>query len=107
MARPPAKLAPWRKMIDAVINPKETVRIGVIGKYSELQDAYKSLYEAIAHGGIARRPGRDVMSCAAVAVAAAASSTTRAISVVTREKREADRSSAGRYVERDPLVACG
>ncbi len=65
MARPPAKLAPWRKMIDAVINPKDTVRIGVIGKYSELQDAYKSLYESIAHGGIAHQINVEIVKIAA------------------------------------------
>ena len=55
LARPPAKMSPWKKMVDAVVHPKGTVRIGVVGKYSELQDAYKSLYEAIHHGGIAHQ----------------------------------------------------
>ena len=65
MARPPAKLVPWRKMIEAVIHPKGTVRIGVIGKYSELQDAYKSLYEAISHGGIAHQVKVEIVKIAA------------------------------------------
>ncbi len=65
MARPPAKLGPWRKMIDAVINPKGSVRIGVTGKYSELQDAYKSLYEAIHHGGIAHQIKVDIVKISA------------------------------------------
>ncbi len=52
LARPPAKMTPWKKLVEAIVHPKGTVRIGVVGKYSELQDAYKSLYEAIQHGGI-------------------------------------------------------
>lgn len=53
LARPPARMTPWRKLIEAIVHPKGSVKIGVVGKYSELQDAYKSLYEAIHHGGIA------------------------------------------------------
>lgn len=53
MTRPPAEMTPWRQLVDAIAHPKGTVRIGVVGKYSELQDAYKSLYEAINHGGAA------------------------------------------------------
>jgi CTP synthase len=51
LARPPAKMTPWKKLIESIVHPKGTVKIGVVGKYSELQDAYKSLYEAIHHGG--------------------------------------------------------
>ncbi len=52
LARPHDRLSQWRKMLDTVIHPKGKVKIGVIGKYSELQDAYKSIFEAIHHGGI-------------------------------------------------------
>lgn len=55
LARPPAKMTPWKKLIDSIVHPKGTVKIGVVGKYSELQDAYKSLYEAIHHGGYAHQ----------------------------------------------------
>lgn len=55
MARPPAKMAPWKAMVDAIVHPTGTVRIGVVGKYSELPDAYKSLHEALRHGGAAHR----------------------------------------------------
>jgi CTP synthase len=53
MTRPASTLRSWRRMLQEVIEPKREVRIGVVGKYSELQDAYKSIYEAIDHGGIA------------------------------------------------------
>ncbi len=65
MARPPAKLQAWKKMVDSVVHPKAHVKIGVVGKYSELQDAYKSLYEAIQHGGIAHHAHVDIIKIAA------------------------------------------
>lgn len=44
----------WKKdVVDRVLNPKKTVRIAVVGKYIDLQDAYKSIYEALRHAGIA------------------------------------------------------
>jgi CTP synthase len=53
IAKPATPLKDWEKLIDTIKNPKGTVRIGVVGKYSELQDAYKSIYEALYHGGYA------------------------------------------------------
>ncbi len=46
-------LAPWEALVSRVKNPKHKVRIGIVGKYVELPDAYKSLNEALAHGGVA------------------------------------------------------
>ena len=46
-------LAPWKKITNSVLNNKNKVNIGIIGKYVELKDAYKSLDEALTHGGIA------------------------------------------------------
>jgi len=44
----------WKKnVVDILKNPKRSVQIAVVGKYIELQDAYKSIYEALKHGGIA------------------------------------------------------
>ncbi len=45
--------AKWVQMLDTIYNPSNDVKIAVVGKYIELQDAYKSVYEALAHGGIA------------------------------------------------------
>ena len=53
IARPQADLTPWRKVINAIRNPEGEVTIGVVGKYQELQDAYKSIFEALDHGCIA------------------------------------------------------
>jgi len=47
------RLTQWRNMIHNIINPAGEVNIAVVGKYSELQDAYKSIYEALYHGGFA------------------------------------------------------
>ena len=48
-------LTQWEELIARFDNPDNTVTIGMIGKYTHLTDAYKSLNEALAHGGVARR----------------------------------------------------
>ncbi len=48
-------LAAWRHIVDTVRGPEGDVRIAVVGKYTSLPDSYKSLAEALAHGGIANR----------------------------------------------------
>jgi len=45
-------LSPWKKITKIVLNPRKNVNIGIIGKYVNLKDAYKSLDEALVHGGI-------------------------------------------------------
>ena len=47
------KLGPWKKINKIILNTKKQVNIAIIGKYVELKDAYKSLDEALTHGGIA------------------------------------------------------
>ena len=44
-------LTRWRQFVNRVINPTHHMRIAVVGKYIELQDAYKSIYEAFVHAG--------------------------------------------------------
>jgi CTP synthase len=46
-------LARWRRIVKTTQNPKAQVNVAVVGKYVNLVDSYKSLHEAIAHGGIA------------------------------------------------------
>jgi len=46
-------LIEWRNMVDRIVNPTHSVKIGVVGKYIELQDAYKSIYESLTHAGAA------------------------------------------------------
>ncbi len=53
-AREP-ELGRWLDIMDRHANPEGEVTIGVVGKYVGLQDAYKSLHEALVHGGLANR----------------------------------------------------
>ena len=45
-------LKPWKKIIEIVLHTKRSINIAIVGKYVELKDAYKSLDEALTHGGI-------------------------------------------------------
>jgi CTP synthase len=57
---PQADMSHWQDIIRKLIAPQHRVRIGVVGKYIELQDAYKSVYEAIMHGGVANDCGVEI-----------------------------------------------
>ncbi|MFT8517956.1 CTP synthase [Acetobacter syzygii] len=48
-------LSNWQNIVDALRHPKSEVRVAVVGKYTALLDSYKSLNEALLHGGIAHR----------------------------------------------------
>jgi CTP synthase len=50
----------WQKVVDVLRNPKDTVRIAVVGKYMSLKESYKSLFEALVHGGIANAVKVDI-----------------------------------------------
>jgi len=52
---PAPRLDRWEDILDRLHNPEGEVTIGVVGKYVGLPDAYKSLHEALVHGGIANR----------------------------------------------------
>jgi len=49
----PANMQPWLEMLNRLHHPKGEVRIAIVGKYVQLEDAYKSLREALLHGGLA------------------------------------------------------
>ncbi len=53
MKRPLPDKNLWTEIVRRIQNPKHEVTIGVVGKYIELQDAYKSVYESVTHAGIA------------------------------------------------------
>jgi CTP synthase len=53
-------LSRWEKMVEAVLNPKDKIVIGVVGKYMDHQDAYKSVFEALQHGAIAAKVGLEI-----------------------------------------------
>lgn len=52
---PSEDLSSWLDLLDRIHHPSGEVRIGVVGKYVQLEDAYKSLREALAHGGLAHK----------------------------------------------------
>src|SRR5437667_4045217 len=49
----PLDVSDWRQMLQRILNPKQEVSIAVVGKYIKHNDAYKSVYESLAHAGIA------------------------------------------------------
>jgi CTP synthase len=53
-------LTEWRTMVDRVVHPREKVRIAVVGKYTQFVDSYKSVQEALIHGGIANDVGVEM-----------------------------------------------
>jgi len=50
---PPPNLARWNKVVERVLRPEGEVKIAVVGKYMAVKDSYKSLIEALVHGGLA------------------------------------------------------
>jgi CTP synthase len=53
-------LSGWRAMVRRIVDPADRVKIAVIGKYTELIDSYKSVQEALIHGGIGNNVGVDI-----------------------------------------------
>jgi CTP synthase len=54
-------LSEWRsRVVGRALHPRRIVRIAVVGKYIQLQDAYKSIYEALRHAGLAHNAGIEV-----------------------------------------------
>ena len=46
-------LTDWKKILHSIQNPKGTITVGIVGKYVQHQDAYKSVFESLSHGAIA------------------------------------------------------
>ncbi len=57
-----ADMRAWTEMVRKIREPQGTVRIGVVGKYMDLHDAYKSVWEALFHGGIANDHKVEIIS---------------------------------------------
>jgi CTP synthase len=57
---PPPDLTNWRKFVQRVVSPKKHVTIAVVGKYIDLQDAYKSIYESLTHAAASQDCGIDL-----------------------------------------------
>jgi CTP synthase len=57
---PEPQLESWRKFVECVISPQRRVRIAIVGKYIDLQDAYKSIYESLTHAAASQDCGIDL-----------------------------------------------
>jgi len=58
--RPAPDLSQWKDMVQRIVAPGERVKIAVVGKYTDFVDSYKSVQEALIHGGIANDVGVDI-----------------------------------------------
>lgn len=54
-------LPEWKKFTDSLRNPEKKVRIAIVGKYIALQDAYRSIYEALLHGAVANNARLEIV----------------------------------------------
>ena len=57
---PKPELNDWRKFVERVVNPGRRVNIAVVGKYIDVRDAYKSIYESLTHGAASEDCGIDL-----------------------------------------------
>ena len=65
---PAPKLDEWEEVVHRLIHPKHRVKIGMIGKYVDLQDSYLSVNESLVHGGIRNDTGVEVVHLDAEAI---------------------------------------
>jgi hypothetical protein len=57
---PEPDLKDWQKFVDRVISPSKRVKIAVVGKYMDVRDAYKSIYESLTHAAASEDCGIDL-----------------------------------------------
>lgn len=58
---PEADISDWKRFVKRLIHPRKRVKIAVVGKYIDLQDAYKSIYESLTHAGASNDCGIDLV----------------------------------------------
>ncbi len=58
---PSAQMTEWRRFVQRVISPRKNLKVAVVGKYIDLQDAYKSIYESLTHAGAANDCGIEIV----------------------------------------------
>ncbi len=57
---PDPAMTDWRRFVKRIVTPKKTVRVAIVGKYMEVQDAYKSVYESLTLAGASHDCGIDL-----------------------------------------------
>ncbi len=60
LTTPEPDLAGWKNFVERVVSPKKRVKIAIVGKYIDLQDAYKSIYESLTHAAAGQDCGIDL-----------------------------------------------
>ena len=68
LTAPPADMTEWKKFVTRIIKPKRHTKVAVVGKYIELQDAYKSIYESLTHAAASVDCGIELVSVEAEAL---------------------------------------
>ena len=58
---PQADMTDWRRFVERVVQPRKHLKVAVVGKYIDLQDAYKSIYESMTHAGAANDCGVEIV----------------------------------------------
>ncbi|NBO38014.1 CTP synthase [bacterium] len=69
-------LEEWNRIIERLEKPRHSLRVGVVGKYLGVRDSYKSLYEALTHGGIANEASIEIVGLDSEQISAANASET-------------------------------
>lgn len=80
---PPAEMHGWRRFVQRVVQPKKRTNIAIVGKYIELQDAYKSIYESLTHAAASHDCGIDLTRIDAQALEEGGSEVERLLKDVT------------------------
>ncbi len=90
------QLDEWRRIVDVIRAPEHQVRIGVVGKYVDLQESYKSLSEALVHGGVANNAGVEIVFVDAEQIAADGAATLAGLHGILVPGGFGERGSAGK-----------
>ena len=90
------QLEEWRRIVEIIRHPKTSVKIGVVGKYVDLHESYKSLSEALVHGGIANNAGVEIEFVAAEQISARGPAVLEELDAILVPGGFGERGSAGK-----------
>jgi CTP synthase len=90
------QLEEWKRIVGVIKNPEHRVKIGIVGKYVDLHESYKSLSEALTHGGLANNSGVDIVFVDAEQVSARGPSVLTGLDAVLVPGGFGERGSAGK-----------
>jgi CTP synthase len=90
------QLDEWRRIVEVIKHPEHRVKIGVVGKYVDLHESYKSLSEALTHGGLANNAGVDISFVDAEQISARGSAVLAGLDAILVPGGFGERGSAGK-----------